>query len=119
MAKKFGKFLLFTAAVGTAAAAVCYYMRKKDAALAVSDEDDDDYDDFSDDLEDDADIASRSYVPLNKNTAAEPAPQETQDVADGFTPLSEQAKSADAPSQDAAEAIEEFFDEEDEGRETL
>ena len=29
MAKKFGKFLLFTAAVGTAAAAVYYYMQKK------------------------------------------------------------------------------------------
>ncbi len=31
MAKKFGKFLLFTAAVGTAAAAVYYYMQKKES----------------------------------------------------------------------------------------
>lgn len=29
MAKKFGKFLLFTAAVGTAAAAAYYYMQQK------------------------------------------------------------------------------------------
>ena len=31
MAKKFGKFLLFTAAVGTAAAAAYYYMQQKDS----------------------------------------------------------------------------------------
>ena len=30
MAKKFGKFLLFTAAIGTAAAAAYYYLQKKD-----------------------------------------------------------------------------------------
>ncbi|MFR8844124.1 MAG: hypothetical protein ACLVGL_03165 [Waltera sp.] len=33
MAKKFGKFLLFTAAVGTAAAAAYYYMQQKDSQL--------------------------------------------------------------------------------------
>ena len=31
MAKKFGKFLLFTAAVGTAAAAAYYYMQQKNS----------------------------------------------------------------------------------------
>ena len=33
MAKKFGKFLLFTAAVGTAAAAAYYYMQQKNSLL--------------------------------------------------------------------------------------
>ena len=45
MAKKFGKFLLFTAAVGTAAAAAYYYMQQKDSQLKESSEADDDYDD--------------------------------------------------------------------------
>ena len=46
MAKKFGKFLLFTAAVGTAAAAAYYYMQQKDSQLKESSDADDDYDDF-------------------------------------------------------------------------
>ena len=37
MAKKFGKFLLFTAAVGTAAAAAYYFMQKKDSAVMIGD----------------------------------------------------------------------------------
>ena len=44
MAKKFGKFLLFTAAVGTAAAAAYYYMQQKDSQLKESSDADDDYD---------------------------------------------------------------------------
>ena len=92
MAKKFGKFLLFTAAVGTAAAAVYYYMKKKDADLSVSDEDDEDYDDFSEDLDDDADSSSRSYVPLNRD-ASEEASSDSDAKENGgedFSPLSEQ-----------------------------
>ena len=64
MAKKFGKVLLLTAAAGTAAAAVFYFLRKKEHSLHVADEDD--YDDFSDALEDED---TRSYVPLNTETA--------------------------------------------------
>ena len=51
MAKKFGKFLLFTAAVGTAAAAAYYYMQQKDSQLKESSDADDDYDDFHEDLD--------------------------------------------------------------------
>ena len=47
MAKKFGKFLLFTAAVGTAAAAAYYCMQQKDSQLKESSDADDDYDDFT------------------------------------------------------------------------
>ena len=32
MAKKFGKFLLATAAIGSAVAAACYFMQKKENA---------------------------------------------------------------------------------------
>lgn len=49
MAKKFGKFLLFTAAAGTVAAVAYHYLTKKEVVPAA--EEDDDYDNFSDDLE--------------------------------------------------------------------
>lgn len=117
MAKKFGKFLLFTAAVGTAAAAVYYYMQKKDAANAISDDSDDDYDDFSDDLDEDMD-ASRTYVSLNLDNAApaedDSTDEDTCDEGD-FTPLAEQvSKQAE---EAAPETVEEFFDEEDDSTE--
>lgn len=111
MSKKFGKFLLFTAAVGAAGAAAYYYMQKKDAAL--SDESDDDYDDFSEDTE--KDNGSRTYVPLNHDESA--AAEDTADSADSdpaFTPLSEQAsQTAENIKEKAEESVEEFFDDED------
>jgi len=106
MANKFGKFLLFTAAVGTAAAAAYYYTHKKESDMAMFMDDDDDYDDFSDDLDDDAE-PSRNYVPLNME------PQETaeKDTESPFTPLAEQI--SQESDNDMEETIEEFFDEED------
>lgn len=111
MAKKFGKFLLFTAAVGTAAAAAYYFVRKKEADLATFQDDDDDYDDFSD--YDDAD-ASRSYVPLNmdgQDTAEANTDSVEADVVTEFTPLADQI--AQDTEDKSEEVIEEFFDEED------
>lgn len=125
MAKKFGKLLLISAAIGSAIGAVYYFARKKDAER---DSAEDDYDDFSEENEKESD--SRSYVPLNpegqadeKESAApaqEEAPadsncaaQDTSDASagqDGFTPLAEQV--ADT-AQKAEESVEEFFDEED------
>lgn len=117
MAKKLGKFLLFTAAIGTAAAAAYYYMQKKDAASAVSDDSDDDYDDFSDDLDEDGDI-SRTYVSLNlDNTPSTEDASEEEDTCDegDFTPLAEQiTKQAE---EAVTETVEEFFDEEDDSTE--
>lgn len=107
MAKKFGKFLLFTAAMGTAAAAAYYYLQKKDAVSAVPE--DDDYDDFSEDL-DEAPDSSHSYVPLNHETKRE----EENEKKDGFTPLTETV----AQTEDRVEeTVEEFFDEEDSSKE--
>ncbi len=109
MAKKFGKFLLFTAAVGTAAAAVYYYMQKKESADTTPE--DDDYDDFSEDLDEDAG-ASHNYVPLNHESkpASEPEKDaEPEKKEDAFTPLNQVAKAAEKTE----ESVEEFFDEED------
>ena len=103
MAKKFGKFVLFTAALSGAAAAAYYYFRKKDSDNLVIE--DDDYDDFSEDLEDEAE-AGKKYVSL------------TPDTEEGFVPLDKVAKSDDkdkgSKSSDKDDAdVEEFFDEED------
>ncbi|MEG1848487.1 MAG: YtxH domain-containing protein [Lachnospiraceae bacterium] len=64
MAKKFGKFLVFTAAVGAVAAGAYYYMQNKKDEIS---EDEDDFDDFDDDLDDTTPDSSqeRSYVSLN------------------------------------------------------
>ena len=113
MAKKFGKVLLLTAAAGTAAAAVFYFLRKKEHSLHVADEDD--YDDFSDALEDED---TRSYVPLNTETAQAagtddaPAQEVTEEAGEKgvFTPLTEQVAQT---MEKAEETVEEFFDEDD------
>ena len=116
MAKKFGKVLLLTAAVGTAAAAVFYFLRKKEHSLHVADEDD--YDDFSDVLEDED---TRSYVPLNTETAQAagtddaPAQEVTEEAGEKgvFTPLTEQVAQT---MEKAEETVEEFFDEDDDSK---
>lgn len=107
MAKKFGKFLLFTAAIGGAAAAAYYYFQKKDTDNLMSE--DDDYDDFSEDLEDEAETGKK-YVSL------------TPDTEENFVSLDKVAKPADkakeSKSGDKDDAdVEEFFDEEDSGDE--
>ncbi len=87
MAGKFNKFLAFTAAAGAIAAGVYYYLQNKNANQY------DDFDDFSDDLEEDASESDthRSYVDLNleksseihadAETAAEEAGSDTEEVA--------------------------------------
>ncbi len=120
MAKKFGKFLLCTAAIGTAVAAAYYYMRKKDTACTAPE--DDDYDDFSEDLEDDM-VSSHSYVPLkNEGKAADASESDMSGEADpsgeeGFVPLAEHAAQAADILEKAADhaetTVEEFFDEDD------
>lgn len=119
MAKKFGKLLLFSAAIGSAIGAVCYFARKRNAEHDSAEED---YDDFSEEETKDSD--SRSYVPLTPEgqteepagaaepeepactASAEECPAKEEEAAgqDGFTPLAETA-------QKAEETVEEFFDE--------
>lgn len=101
MAKKFSKVLLFTAAAAAVSGAAYYYMKKKDAELMA--QLDEDYDDFSDDYDEET---VRSYVPLSHENAPEKEAF--------FTPLNEQASITDEPEDNAEEAVEEFFDEDDE-----
>lgn len=106
MAKKFGKFLLFTAAVGTAAAAIHYYLQKKNAETTESE--DEDYDDFSEE--------SHNYVSLTPDAGAEKtesAEEGASSQKDGFTPLKDSVENADGKADGAIENVEEFFDEED------
>lgn len=113
MAKKFGKFLLATAAVGTVAAAAYYFMTKKDSVDTES-LDDEDYDDFSEDLDDED--TSRNYVSLNLETPESSeenstATSMTSSETDDFTPLSEQVSKLE--DETLEESSEEFFDEDD------
>lgn len=104
MAKKFGKFLFVTTALASAAAAAYYFLQKKDGSDAFPE--DDDYDDFSEDLEEDAETP-HSYVPLNSEAGSENSPGgESSD----FTPLAETVSQAQDRTE---ETVEEFFDEED------
>lgn len=134
MANKFGKFLLFTAAVGTIAAAAYYYKQKKENEASF-DEDDDDYDNFfSEDTGASSDV-SRNYVPLTPETApntehvstnfsvnlsekisevAEKVSEVASNVKETFTPLAEKAVAAVQSVQNKTEeTVEDFFDEGD------
>lgn len=112
MAKKFGKVLLFTAAIGSAVGAICYFLKKRDAAQDAEEED---YDDF-DESKDKACPQSGNYVPLNPEPKTEDAEStdsagEKDEAADSsFTPLAEHVAQA---AEKAEETVEEFFDEED------
>lgn len=111
MAKKFGKFLLFTAAVGGAAAAAYYYFQKKDSNDHLSE--DEDYDDFSEDLDDEAD-SDKKYVSLtpDKKDSEKEADMGKEDT---FVPLDQVAQTVEKTEEDdeTDPEVEEFFDEED------
>ena len=115
MAKKFGKFLLFTAALGSAVGAAYYYFKKRDEIISLPE--DDDYDDFAEDLDEETDT-SKNYVPLNQEKSAE-GDKEKKEKTDSFVPLSEMTKSAEAKKETGKDAdkteteVEEFFDEGD------
>lgn len=110
MAKKFGKFLFFTAAVGAAAGAVAYYLQKKDVLNMADRFGDEDYDDFSEDLDEESEN-SRNYVSLNSGSKPDGENAESEDKADNFTPLAEKATTVKPVKTEAT--VEEFFDEED------
>ena len=108
MAKKHNGLLLLGAAAVGAAVGAYFYFKKTDADRF--DDDDFDFDDF-DDLEEDEDTkgsATRSYVPLNLDSAK---PEETDAKAHE---TSSKTDTASVQEAETAETIEEFFDEEDE-----
>jgi len=91
----FGKFILFCAAVGAAAAGVYYYLSKRDAELADSfdDEDFEEFEDFDEDLDDTTEsrFGSRKYVDIK---TAEDDAEPTASTATDATGTTEKTDSA-------------------------
>lgn len=110
MSKKFGKFLLITAVLGGAAVAAYCYFRKKDTEDTVPE--DEDYDDFSEDLDAEAE-PDKKYVSLTPDADA----SAQEEKSNSFVPLDKVAQPAgqSGPQDEKAPGseVEEFFDEED------
>ena len=132
MAKKFGKFLMATAALGAAAAGAYYYLQGKNRFADESFDDDDDFDNFDDDLEEDetSKEADRSYVDLDLEKAEEfkeglkAATAEASDkvvgaVKDTAEKAADTVKEAAGTVKKAADQaevkVEEFFDDDSDG----
>ena len=119
MAKKFGKFLMVTAALGAVAAGVYYYLQGKDNFVDDNFDDDDDFDNFNDDLDDEgtAQDADRNYVDLDLEKADEfkeglnAAKAEATDRIVGAA--QETAEKVKEAADKAEVKVEEFFDDED------
>lgn len=125
MAKKLGKFFLFSAAVGAVAGSAYYYLQHRDSIVKsdVPSEEDDDFDDFSEDLDEEPE---RSYVDLDFDAKKAEFTQKASGVAEKVLEktadclsaaagkISETAKALDhALNAPAAPSTEEFFDDED------
>lgn len=100
MSKKFGKFLLATAAIGTVAAAAYYFMKKKNAENSFADETE------SKDSAKEETVDTANYVSLTPE-AKEEAVEKAEDT---FTPLKDTVSEV---SEKEEEIVEEFFDEND------
>jgi len=135
--KKFGKFLLFSAAVGAVAAGAYYYFQNKEKISNDDFDGDDDFDDFSEDLDSDknnhSDNTERSYVSLDMDTREGSSPEASSPegssqeassqkassgtVAEKTAESDNIAKEALSNLEKAAESakaeVEEFFDEEE------
>ena len=118
MAKKFGKFLMVTAALGAVAAGAYYYLQGKDRFVDDDFDDDDDFDNFDDDLEDDETKDSeRNYVDLDLEKAEEfkeglsAAKAEVTDKVVGVA--DEAAEKLKEAAEKVEVKVEEFFDDDD------
>ncbi len=119
MAKKFGKILMVTAALGAVAAGVYYYLQGKDDFVDDDFDDDDDFDNFDEDLDDDgtAKDADRNYVDLDLDKAEEfkeglnaVKAEATDKIVGTVKEVTDTVKEA----ADKAEVkVEEFFDDDD------
>ncbi|MBD5449354.1 MAG: hypothetical protein HDR28_04210 [Lachnospiraceae bacterium] len=119
MAKKFGKFLMVTAALGAVAAGVYYCLQGRDNFVDDDFDDDDDFDSFDDDLSDgenEKDV-DRNYVDLDLENAEEfkeglnAAKAEAADKVVGE--VKEAADKVKETADKAEVKVEEFFDDDD------
>ncbi|MDE6846883.1 MAG: hypothetical protein K2J99_14135 [Lachnospiraceae bacterium] len=119
MAKKFGKFIMVTAALGAVAAGAYYYLQGKDNFVDDNFDDDDDFDNFDDDLDDEeaAQDADRNYVDLDLEKAdefKEGLDAAKAEATDKIVGAVEETVEKVKESADKAEVkVEEFFDDED------
>ncbi len=80
MAKKFGKFLMVTAAMGAVAAGAYYYLQEKGKTVKQLLDEDDDFDDFSEDL--DEEMEERGYVTLTPEKVSETVKKAAEEAKD-------------------------------------
>ncbi len=111
MAKKFGKLLMMTAALGAVAGGVYYYLKGRDALMDDDFDDDEDFDNFDDDLDDSE--TDRNYVDLDLGKSEETGVKEElkEEFKEGI-----QAAKAEATDKvvGSVKKVEEFFDDDDE-----
>lgn len=108
MSKKFGKIMLIAAAVSGIAATAAVLLRKREH-FTDSNKDEDEYeDDFCEDLDDENDVPTRSYVPLThpQEADAEEAketdvPQNAEEEPAKEAPEEEETDQPDQEAQDA------------------
>lgn len=107
MAKKFGRLLMVTAALGAVAGGVYYYLKGRDTLMDDDFDDDEDFDNFDDDL--DESEADRNYVDLDLGKTEESSAKEE---------FKEGIQTAKAEATDkvvgGVKKVEEFFDDDDE-----
>ncbi len=110
MAKKFGKLLMVTAALGAVAGGVYYYLKGRDTLLDDDFDDDEDFDNFDDDL--DESDADRNYVDLDLGKTEESSvPAELkEEFKEGI-----QAAKTEATDKvvGSVKKVEEFFDDDE------
>ncbi len=122
MAKKFGKFLLFSAAAASAAAGVYYYLKKQSAPEEETPDEFDDFDDFSEDLDEEsedepkqASEEDRSYVDLGQAKTEAAAEAHSGSTAEANKETSSDSAALDSLSHIASgtvEKTEEYFNDE-------
>ncbi len=109
MAKKFGRLLMVTAALGAVAGGAYYYLKGRDALMDDDFDDDDDFDNFDDDL--DEPDTDRNYVDLDLGRKEDSVKEELkEDFKEGI-----QAAKAEATDKvvGSVKKVEEFFDDDD------
>ena len=113
MAKKFGKLLMVTAALGAVAGGAYYYLKGRDALMDDDFDDDEDFDNFDDDLDDEND---RNYVDLDLRKTEEGGAKEEpkEEVKEEFKEGIQVAKAEAADKVvGSVKKVEEFFDDDD------
>lgn len=114
--KKFGRFLLFSAAVGAVAAGAYYYFQNKEKISNDDFDEDDDFDDFSEDLDSESahtDPAERSYVSLDLNNENASSSESGKTAENDSAGTKEALTNLEKAAESAKAKVEEFFNEEE------